>query len=112
MQQVLDAALAQASNEAKTRFAGGVARTRRDELAVAEPQRCDSDAPEEQVDDAAGDPVFAAPWDQRGSVKASVALSSSGSSVEPRRFSFRTGTILTAPAHPEPGTAGVRAIRR
>jgi transcriptional regulator with XRE-family HTH domain len=74
MQQVLDTALAQASDEAKTRFAEGVARIQRDELAVAEPQCRESDAPKEPDDGAEGDPVFAAPWNRRGSVEAAVAL--------------------------------------
>jgi len=80
MQQVLDTALAQAS---------------------------------ETVDDVTGDPVLAAPWNQRGTVEAAVALSGGGSPVKRRRFGLLTGATLTTPAHywlirdPEPLVSGL-----
>jgi len=117
MQQVLDTALERASDEVKDRFAEGVALTRRDELVVAERQHSGSDAPDERVDDAEDDPVLAAPWDQRGTVEASVALRSGGSPVERRRFTLLTGAAVTVPAHhwlirdPEPVVSGLSGAR-
>jgi transcriptional regulator with XRE-family HTH domain len=115
MQEVLDTALAQASNEAKARFADGIRVTRCDRLRVAmqaspDATECPGDSrttssvivgshtPDEPVDDVVLDPVLSASWDQRGTVKASVALSG-GSPVERRRFSLLTGAALTIPAH-------------
>jgi transcriptional regulator with XRE-family HTH domain len=127
MQQVLDTALAQASDEVKTRFAEGVLLTRRDELVVtkhedaaspSESSHADHRAPPgEPVDDTECDPVLAAPWDQRGTVEASVALSSGGSPVERRHFTLLTGAALTVPAHhwlirePEPLVSGLSGGR-
>jgi transcriptional regulator with XRE-family HTH domain len=112
MQQVLDSALAQASEEVKTRFAerlrGGSAVT----SAIT-----GSDAPGEPVDDAGCDPVLAAPWNQRGTVEASIALSSGGSPVERRHFALLSGAALTVPAHhwlirePEPLVSGLSGAR-
>jgi hypothetical protein len=54
---------------------------------------------------------LSASWDQQGTVKASVALSS-GSRVQRRRFTLLTGALLTALAHqwlvrdPEPLVSG------
>jgi transcriptional regulator with XRE-family HTH domain len=116
MQQVLDTALERASDEVKARFTEGVALTQRDELVVAERKRRGSDGPDEPAEDAGDDPVLAAPWDQRGSVEASVALSSGGSLVEPQCFSLLAGVGLTAPAHqwlirdPEPLCPGCPAV--
>jgi len=48
---------------------------------------------------AAGDPVFSASWDHRGTVEASIAWTGSGGLVERRAFLFLTGVAATAPAH-------------
>jgi transcriptional regulator with XRE-family HTH domain len=103
MQQVLDTALAQASEEAKARF--------------AERQRSGSDAPGEPVEDAECDPVLSAAWNQRGTVEAAVALSGGGSPVKRRRFTLLAGAALTVPAHhwlirePEPLVSGLSGAR-
>ena len=117
MQQVLDTALAQASDEVKTRFTEGLLLAQRDEPVVTEHQRSESDASEETVDDVTGDPVVAAPWNQRGTVEVAVALSDGGSPVKRRRFGLLTGAILTTPAHhwlirePEPLESGLSGGR-
>jgi len=117
MQQILDTALAQASEEAKARFTEGVALTRRDQLVLAERQPSEADAPGEPAEDAEGDPVLAAPWNQRGTVEASVTLSGGGSSVKRRHFNLLTGAGLTVPAHrwlirePEPLVSGLSGAR-
>jgi hypothetical protein len=95
-------------------------------LAVAERPRSEqavtsavagSDAPGELVDDVGRDPVLTAPWNPRGTVKASVALSGGDSPVERRRFALLTGTALTVPAHhwlirdPEPLVSGLSGGR-
>jgi hypothetical protein len=113
----LDTALAQASEEVKVRFAEGVALAQRDELVIAERQRREFDAPDEPVEDAECDPVLSAPWNQRGTVEASVALSRGGSPVERRRFALLTGAAVTVPAHhwlirePEPLVSGLSGAR-
>ncbi len=128
MQEVLDTALARASDEAQARFADSVLLKRYDELVVAkheyaalqsESSQADhlaaaerlrseqavtsavagSDAAGELVDDVGRDPVLSAPWNHRDTVKASVALSGGGSPVERRRFALLTGAALTVPAH-------------
>ncbi|MGH3870335.1 MAG: hypothetical protein ACRDSR_02265 [Pseudonocardiaceae bacterium] len=137
MQEVLDTALARASDEAKARFADSALLKRNDELVVAkqeyapsqwessqadrlaaaehlrsEPVVTSADAAGELVDDAGCDAVFSVPWDHRGTIKVSVALSGGGSPVERRRFVFVTGAALTVPAHqwlirdPEPLVSG------
>ena len=146
VQQVLDTALERASDEVKARFAEGVLLKRRDELVVAKHEYAvsqsessqaahraaaerlrngpavtsaitGSDAPGEPVDDAGCDPVLAAPWNQRGTVEASAALSSGGSPVERRCFALVTGAALTVPAHqwlirdPEPLVSGLSGAR-
>ena len=127
MQQVLDTALAQASDEVKTRFTEGVLLTRRDELVVAQHEYAASPSesspadhratPGEPVDDTGCDPVLAAPWNQRGTVEASVALSSGGSPVERQHFALLSGAALTVPAHhwlirePEPLVSGLSGGR-
>jgi tetratricopeptide (TPR) repeat protein len=45
------------------------------------------------------DPVLSAPWDHRGTVEASLALTGSGGLVERRAFLFLAGVAATAPAH-------------
>jgi transcriptional regulator with XRE-family HTH domain len=127
MQQVLDTALAQASDEVKTRFAEGVLLTQCDELVVVTHEDAASRSesgqaghratPGDPVDDTGCDPVLAAPWDQRGTVEASVTLSSGGNPVERRRFALLTGAALTIPAHrwlirePEPLVSGLSGAR-
>jgi len=146
MQQVLDTALERASDQVKARFAEGVSRTRRDEPVVAPQEDAASrsessqaghfgaaerlrngsvvasaitgfDAAGEPVDDAGRDPVLSSPWDQRGTVEASVALRSGGGPVERRHFALLTGAALTAPAHhwlvrdPEPLVSGLSGAR-
>ncbi|MGH8966301.1 MAG: helix-turn-helix domain-containing protein, partial [Actinomycetes bacterium] len=146
MQEVLDTALARASDEAKTRFADSALVKRYDELVVAkheyassqsESSRVDhpataerlrseqavtfatagSDAAGELVDDTECDPVLSVPWDHRGTVEASVALSGGGSPVKRRRFGLLTGAALTVPAHqwlirdPEPLVSGLSSGR-
>ncbi|MGH3776729.1 MAG: helix-turn-helix domain-containing protein [Pseudonocardiaceae bacterium] len=146
MQEVLDTALAQASDEAKARFADSALLKRYDELVVAkheyaasqlESSQADhlaaaeclrsepvvtstvagSDVPGELVDDVGRDPVLSAPWNHRGTVKASVALSGGGSPVERRCFALLTGVALTVPAHqwlirdPEPLLSGLSGGR-
>ncbi|HET9258335.1 MAG TPA: hypothetical protein VFO16_24490, partial [Pseudonocardiaceae bacterium] len=114
MQEVLDTALAQASDEAKARFADGAQVEGCDELTItkqrpvasqpessqeddpatverlgdgqAEISACDgSHLPDERVDDPSRDLVLSASWDQWDAVKASVALSGVGP-VRRRRF--------------------------
>jgi len=146
MQEVLDTALARAPDEAKARFDEGALLKRYDELVVAkhgyaasqsESSQADhraaaerlrseqavtsvvagSDAPGEPIDDAGRDPVLSVPWNHRGTVQASVALSGGGSPVERRRFALLTGAALTAPAHqwlvrdPEPLVSGLSGGR-
>jgi transcriptional regulator with XRE-family HTH domain len=117
MQQILDTALAQASEEAKARFTEGVALMRRDQLVLAERQPREADAPGEPAENAEGDPVLAAPWNQRGTVEASVTLSVGGSPVKRRHFNLLTGAGLTVPAHhwlirePEPLVSGLSGGR-
>ena len=103
------------SDEAKTRFADGALLKRYDERVVAkhgyaasqsESSQADHraaaellpsgqavtctvaepDAPGKPVDDAAPDSVLSTPWNQRGTLQASVTLSGGGSPVERRRF--------------------------
>lgn len=45
------------------------------------------------------DPVLSAPWSQRGTVEASVALGGGGGPMERRSFLYLTGAALTAPAY-------------
>jgi transcriptional regulator with XRE-family HTH domain len=146
MQEVLDTALARASDEVKARFADSALLKRSDELVVAkhgyaasqsESSQVDhsataerlrgeqavifatagSDAAGELVDDAGCDPVLSVPWDHRGTVEASVALSGGGSPVKRRRFGLLTGAALTVPAHqwlirdPEPLASGLSGAR-
>ncbi|MGH3906639.1 MAG: hypothetical protein ACRDTE_21045 [Pseudonocardiaceae bacterium] len=126
MQEVLDTALARASDEAKARFANGVLLKRQDEVVAAQHEYAasqsesghlapaerlgseqavtspvaGSDAPGELVDDAGCDPVLSAAWNQRSTVEVSVALSGSGGGpVERRRFALLAGPALTVPAH-------------
>ena len=128
MQEVLDTALARASDEAKARFAYGAQLKRDDEVATAkheyaasqsESKQADhrvteclgseqaatspvagADAPGEPGDDGGRDPVLSAPWNHRSTVKVSVALSGSdGGPVERRLFTLLTGAALTIPAH-------------
>jgi hypothetical protein len=145
MQEVLDTALARASDEAQARFADSALLKRYDELVVAkhehaasqsESSQADhlaaerlrsgqavasavagSDVPGELVDDGGPDPVLSAPWNDRGTVKASVALSGGGGPVDRRRFTLLTGAALTVPAHhwlirdPEPLVSGLSGGR-
>ncbi len=145
MQEVLDTALTRASDEAKARFSESALLKQCAELVVAkheyatsqsEPSQADhlvaaerlrsehattsaiagADLPGELVDDAGRDPVLTAPWNHRGTVKASIALSG-GSPVERRHFVLLTGATLTVPAHrwlirdPEPLVSGLSGGR-
>jgi transcriptional regulator with XRE-family HTH domain len=123
MQEVLDTALAQASDEAKARFADSALLKRYDELVVAKHQHAASQPESSQadhlglVDEARRDPVLSAPWNHRGTVNASVALSGGGSPVERRRFAVLTGAALMVSAHqwlirdPEPLVSGLSGGR-
>jgi transcriptional regulator with XRE-family HTH domain len=145
MQEVLDTALARAADEVKARFADSALLKRYDELVVAKHEHAasqsessqvdhlgaerlrseqavtsavaGSDVPGELVDDVVPDPVLSAPWNYRGTVKASVALSGGGSPVERRRFTLLTGAALTVPARqwlirdPEPLVSGLSGGR-
>ncbi len=145
MQEVLDTALARASDEAKARFTNGALLKQHHELvaakreyAASQPESSQGDhlaaeplcsgqvvtapvagseTPGEHVDDAGCDPVLSAPWNHRGTVKASVALSGGGGPVERRRFTLLTGAALTVPAHqwlirdPEPLASGLSGGR-
>jgi len=114
MQEVLDTALSQASDETKARFASSA--LLKSEQAVTSVV-AGSDAPGEQVDDAGREPVLSAPWNQRSTVKASVALSGGDSPVERGCSALLTGPALTAPAHqwlirdPEPLVSGLSGGR-
>ena len=143
---MLDTALERASDQVKARFAEGVSRTRRDEPVVALQEDAasrsessqvghraaaerlrngpvvasaitGSDAPGEPVDDAGHDSVLSSPWDHRGTVEASVALSGGGSPVERRCLTLLSGAALTVPAHhwlirePEPLVSGLSGGR-
>ncbi|MGQ0773891.1 MAG: helix-turn-helix domain-containing protein [Pseudonocardiales bacterium] len=146
MQEILDTALSQASDEAQARFASSALLKRHDELVIAKNEYAasqsnssqadqfavaerlhseqavisvvaGSDTPGERVDDAGCEPVLSLPWNQRSTVKASVALNGGGSPVERGCSALLTGPALTAPAHqwlirdPEPLASGLSGGR-
>jgi hypothetical protein len=96
--------------------AGGLLLKRYDELVIAK-HDCVEGLPHEP-DDAKSDPVLAASWNHRGTVKAGVALHCcGGAAVKRRRFALLAGAALTVPAHqwlirePEPLVSGLSGGR-